>query len=168
MIPLASIPAPDVKSLARSALTVLGSREFMKESRIHLPEASTAALDILRDWAKGDEEGADHDLAPHALLPDHPLEIAIHDWDIMVRAVKARLLVSVGERLAAAPGPQVHDAAELVKSIVLECVTALNQLHTALTHERGQHALDLFDAQASQASEKDECPGTASLVTASL
>lgn len=146
MIRLASAPAPNLKLLARSALTMLSSSQLMKESNCELPATSAAALDVLRDWAKGRGEGLDdahlgpileRQLEPQ--VPDHPLDITVADWDVLFRAVKIRLMLSVGEKLAAsAPPSQAGEAAELVQSIVLECVSALNQLHLALTHERGQ------------------------------
>lgn len=146
MIRLASSPAPNLKLLARSALTMLSSSQLMKESNCELPATSAAALDVLRDWAKGGGEGTDEirlgpilerQLEPQT--PDHPLDIAVADWDVLFRAVKIRLMLSVGEKLAAAAPPsQAGEAAELVQSIVLECVSALNQLHLALTHERGR------------------------------
>lgn len=145
MIRLASAPAPSLKLLARSALTMLGSPELLKESRCELPAGSAAALDVLRDWAKGDGEGADDihlaslpERQLEALAPDHPMDIAVIDWDVLFRAVRARLMLSVGEKLAAAPRSQAEEAAELVQSIVLECVGALHQLHLALIQERGQ------------------------------
>lgn len=146
MIRLASSPAPNLKLLARSALTMLSSPELMKESRCELPATSAAALDVLRDWAKGDGESReDAGLASplerqiQALTPDHPLDIAVADWDALFRAVKIRLMLSVGEKLVATTPPsQAAEAAELVQSIVLECVGALQQLHQALTHERSQ------------------------------
>jgi len=146
MIRLASSPTPNLKLLARSALTMLSSPELMKESRCELPATSAAALDVLRDWAKGEGEGTHdaHLASPlerqlEALTPDHPLDIAVTDWDVLFRAVKIRLMLSVGEKLTAtAPASQAGEAAELVQSIVLECVGALHQLHRALTHERGQ------------------------------
>ena len=146
MIRLASAPAPKLRLLARSALTMLSSPQLMKESNCELPATSAAALDILRDWAKGDGEGAGDGHAgflpekqSEPLKPDHPLDIAVADWDVLFRAVKIRLMLSVGEKLAAsAPASEAGEAAELVQSIVLECVSALNQLHLALTHERGR------------------------------
>jgi hypothetical protein len=102
-------------------------------------------LDVLRDWAAGDGE-RDHDahLASRparqleALIPDLPLDIAITDWDLLFRAVMVRLMLSVGEKLAAAPRSQADEAAEMVQSVVLECVGALHQLHLALMQERHQ------------------------------
>lgn len=146
MIRLSSAPAPKLKLLARSALTMLSSPQLMKESNCELPATSAAALDILREWAKGGGEGADDAIPASAferqlepLKPDHPLDITVADWDVLFRAVKIRLMLSVGEKLAAsAPPSQAGEAAELVQSIVLECVSALNQLHEALTQERGR------------------------------
>lgn len=156
MIRLASSPAPNMKLLARSALTMLSSPELMKASNSRLTETSDAALDALRDWAKGN--GNDIDIrpsdavAPAALAPDQPLEIAIKDWDILFRAVEARLLLSVGDKLASVPKSRANDTAELVQSTVLECVTALHQLHIALTQERDQRDTShQVDPQATQA-----------------
>ena len=160
MIRLASAPAPNLKLLARSALTMLSSSQLMKESNCELPATSAAALDVLRDWAKGDGEGPDDahlgsilekQLEP--LKPDHPLDIAIADWDVLFRAVKIRLTLSVGEKLAAVPPSQAGEAAELVQSIVLECVGALNQLHQALTQERGRRDPSATLAPGAQATE---------------
>ena len=160
MIRLASSPAPNIKVLARSALTMLSSPELMKVSNSRLPETSAAALDVLRDWAKGESDEIDIRSASGATVlaafaPDRPLEIAIKDWDVLFRAVEARLLLSVSHRLASVPKSQATEAAELVQSIVLECVAALHQLHIALTQERDQRdqrdPSHRVDAQATQA-----------------
>lgn len=156
MIRLASSPAPNMKLLARSALTMLSSPELMKASNSRLSETSDAALDALRDWAKGngddiDARPASDAVAPAAFAPDQPLEIAIKDWDVLFRAVEARLLLSVGDKLASVPKSRASDAAELVQSTVLECVTALHQLHIALTRERDQRdSSHRVDAQVAQ------------------
>ena len=145
MIRLASSPVPNPKLLARSALTMLNSTEFLEESRRELPASSAAVLDVLRNWAAGDG-GSDHGARRASLptrqfeapIPDYPLDIAITDWDLLFRAVMVRLMLSVGEKLAVAPKPQAGEAAELVQSVVLECVDALHQLHLALVQERHQ------------------------------
>ena len=157
MIRLASSPEPNMKLLARSALAMLSSPALMRASNSRLSETSDAALDALRDWAKGD--GEDIDILPAsgavplaAFAPDHPLEIAIKDWDVLFRAVETRLLLSVGNSLASVPKSKASDAAELVRSTVLECVTALHQLHVALTQERDQRDTShQVDPQATQA-----------------
>ncbi len=66
------------------------------------------------------------------------LDDSVHDWDMMFRAVKARLTAAVGQVLVATPGLQPQVAAVLVQTVVLECVSALSQLHASLTQERGQ------------------------------
>jgi hypothetical protein len=72
-------------------------------------------------------------------------DVAIEDWDILLDAVKARLKLTVGEE----PGPQGQDEARRVRDSVLECVAALDQLHTTMTHELDRarsvrHRTDLF------------------------
>jgi len=145
MIRLASSPAPNPKLLARSALAMLNSTGFLTESRREVPGASAAVLDVLRDWAAGDgERGHDAPLASRparqleARLPDYPLDIVITDWDLLFRAVMVRLMLSVGEKLAAPPRSQAGEPAEMVQSIVLDCVDALHQLHLALMQERAE------------------------------
>ena len=145
MIRLASSPAPNPKLLARSALAMLNSAEFPKEPRRELPGTSAAVLGILRDWAAGDgERGHDALLASRparqleARLPDYPLDLVITDWDLLFRAVMVRLMLSVGEKLAAPQRSQAGGPAEMVQSIVLECVDALHQLHLALMRERAE------------------------------
>lgn len=65
-----------------------------------------------------------------------PAPVAIADWDDLLGAVKARLRLLVGESAGApAFGPE-PDAAVRVQAGVLECVSALDQLHLTLLHER--------------------------------
>lgn len=82
------------------------------------------------------------------------LDASVHDWDLMFRAVEDRLSSAVGQVLVATPGLEPQTATVLVQTIVLECVTALGQLHEALTQERGRrHQLEheTANAQASLA-----------------
>lgn len=82
-------------------------------------------------------------------------DIAIGDWDVLMHAVKARLRLTVGERLPA--------GAEPVRSSVLECVLALDQLQATLQHALGrsqQLALELFDTQTVLAQVRRELAGT--------
>lgn len=113
----------------------------MQESNARVSDNGTAALEVLRDWAKGD--GSESRLAQQpeaqAETPARPLEISAEDWDVLFRAVETRLASSVGEPAAAPIGSQAHDAAALVRSTVLECVAALHQLHMSLGLERDRH-----------------------------
>ena len=74
------------------------------------------------------------------VLPQNPPDQGLaltEDWDIMFRAIQVRLVKAVGDRLDAAPAPAPDDAAGRVQVCVLECVTAMAQLHAALKHQRG-------------------------------
>lgn len=69
------------------------------------------------------------------------LSTAIADWDVMFSAVQNRLQRSVGERLGQAPDVPPHSAelsASLVQAVVLDCVSALDQLHASLQQERSR------------------------------
>ncbi len=73
--------------------------------------------------------------------PAQRLSITVADWDVMFDAVRSRLIQSVGERLGELPDVPQHSAelsASLVQAVVLDCVSALDQLHAALRQERSQ------------------------------
>lgn len=84
---------------------------------------------------------------PMTRLPDRPQftstnpgaavspNVAIEDWDVLFTAVKARLWL-IGQPQDA-PGPESPpaDALQLVRASVLECVQALDQLHTTAQDE---------------------------------
>jgi len=65
-------------------------------------------------------------------------DVAIGDWDVLLCAVKARLRLSVSETFATPLEPHLHDQAERIRSSVLECVDALDQLHETLSDEFGR------------------------------
>lgn len=67
--------------------------------------------------------------------PDVPADVAAREWDDLLSAVKARLKQTVGEPLVGELASATQDAAGRVRASVLECVAALDQLHTTLTHE---------------------------------
>ena len=69
--------------------------------------------------------------------PPDPQRIPAHDWDAMFRAIQERLVKTVGDRPDSAPPPAADDAAGHVQVAVLDCVTAMAQLHAALLRERG-------------------------------
>lgn len=65
----------------------------------------------------------------------------VADWDALYNAVETRLRHVVGEQLGMQPDVPEHAAslsASLVQAVVLDCVSALDQLHTALQQERRQ------------------------------
>lgn len=74
------------------------------------------------------------------VLPQNPPDsgpISAQDWDAMFRAIQVRLVKTVGDRPDSAPPPAADDAAGHVQVAVLDCVTAMAQLHAALVRERG-------------------------------
>ncbi len=89
---------------------------------------------------KNDERGA---------RPGHSIEVAIIDWDLLFRAVIAKLRQTGGTTALFEPLP--HDAPGAVQAQVLQCAAALDQLHATMLHqvERGR-ALEaaLRDAQS--------------------
>ncbi len=69
------------------------------------------------------------------------LSMAPADWDMLFDAVAARLRHAVGEDLHKPPEVPAWSAslsASLIQAEVLDCVSALHQLHVALSHERSQ------------------------------
>ncbi|WP_092007616.1 hypothetical protein [Polaromonas sp. OV174] len=133
---------PTFKNQSQSTLKRLSSEAFFHESKHHAPEAGMAETVRAQDHAFVDTT----QVGPLARLPppSHPLNIAIGDWDELFRAVEERLTLIVGTRPAGTPEPQMRDTAGRIQVVVLECVSALDQLHTALTHERLRcHQLEL-------------------------
>ena len=100
--------------------------------------------------------------APQPLLPDPSSDVAFGDWNDLFSAVKSRLTTSVGE-LSALAEPQARGKADQIRASVLECVGALDQLQTTLTHEtarRQQLELEVFEAQTAVALAHAELVGT--------
>ena len=130
--------APGAANLAYLASTMPISGGLGPDPRSHYAGAA-AAINISFACARGHDADTGDGvalLAASALLPGQSREIANDDWDAMFRAVELRLRQTVGERLAVMPELQPHHAAGRVQAIVLECVEALEQLHTALMLER--------------------------------
>jgi diguanylate cyclase (GGDEF)-like protein len=129
------------------------------------PEARPAAIDGPRVRARAGEPGVDAKVVALAriALPDLASDIAIGDWDALFSAVTARLRLSVGGSPAATPEPPLQGEAVKVRASVLECMTALEQLHTTLAHELGrrqQLELEVFDAQTALAQARADLSGT--------
>lgn len=83
------------------------------------------------------------DQLPGHLAP-HPAGIAADDWDVLFRAVRARLRSTVA-------GPVTAASADLnsvlrTQDAVLDCVEALECLHAALDDGRGGIRRGFFQA----------------------
>jgi diguanylate cyclase (GGDEF)-like protein len=88
-------------------------------------------------------------------------ELEFGNWEALLSAVKARLRSSVDERLAVPDDG--HGTAARVRAQVLECVAALEHLHTILTRELvrcRQLRQAVLAAQAALAQARTELAGT--------
>ena len=100
---------------------------------------------------------------PRAPLPCLPADVAVNDLDDLLDAVKARLRQCVGERLASNAELRALDEAGRVQANVLECVLALDHLHTTLSHEldrRVQLDMQLWAVHKALAQARMELAGT--------
>lgn len=90
-------------------------------------------------------------------------DVAVGDWDDLMNAVKVRLRETVAEATLETSEPALEHAAEAMRTSVLECVAALDQLHSTLVHELGrcrQLKLEVLSAQSALAQARSELLGT--------
>ena len=74
-------------------------------------------------------------------------DVSIDDWDALLCAVMDRLRQTVGESLT----QPMNGSAVPVRASVLECVEALDQLHTTLKHVlAAQSRIDVRDTRSRQ------------------
>ena len=66
-------------------------------------------------------------------------EIEDEDWDSLFGAVEERLRGTVDTLDSITPQLASQDKLSRIKSVVLDCVSSLDALHTALRHDRGRH-----------------------------
>ena len=64
------------------------------------------------------------------------LQIPIDDWDALFRSIQVRLTKVVGELPAPALPLEAADTTGHIQAVVLDCVSAMGQLHAALARER--------------------------------
>lgn len=97
------------------------------------PAPGAVVVDIDSARIKADVVAADA-----AERADIATDVAIGDWDMLLRAVKLRLRSSAQPR----PGhePHAREALGLMRADVLRCVAALDQLHATMSHhiDRGR------------------------------
>lgn len=166
---------------AESAWMMLHFKDFRPRLKAFLPVARVApaapvakaapALDIVSQRAS---MAALFDDAKLALLitppPAEPSsDVSIADWSDLISAVKDRLTLIVRDSPAAsavaavtATELRLRDRAAWVQAGVLDCVSALDQLHSTLTHELArcrQVERDAFEARIALAREREELIG---------
>ena len=88
----------------------------------------------------------------HIPVPCLPADVAVGDLDDLLNAVRAKLRLTVADRLAQIPELRALEAATAVQASVLECVAALDQLHLTFSHELARRqALEIEVAEAKAA-----------------
>jgi hypothetical protein len=131
------LPGIKVRSFAHRAMKAFG---FVNLNRMFEPRGPESVMPMAAP-----ERPAEHHegrISPQPLLrvlrqslPD-PRLISPEDWDAMFRAIQVRLVAAVGDRSDSARPPAEDDKAGHVQVVVLECVTAMAQLHAALKLQR--------------------------------
>lgn len=94
--------------------------------------------------------------------PAEPVDVAMRDWGDLFAAVKSRLRSTVGDCQTITGNLESQTSAGQVQASVLQCVSALDQLHITIEHEltrRQRIELDLFDAQTALAQVRSEIEG---------
>jgi diguanylate cyclase (GGDEF)-like protein len=118
---------------------------------------SVHPLTCLAPWPVRWSAGLPYD-APPALAPG----LLMGDWNELLGAVKARLRLSVGDPPPAAAEAVPDVVARGVRTSVLECAAALDQLHLSLRQELGRLQrleLEMSDARAALAQARAELAG---------
>ena len=94
--------------------------------------AYVALINKEREHADGDGDGvvarAPVDQRMDTRVPFTVSDVAIEDWDDLFRAVTARLTLTFDK-------PQASTVSARLREVALECVEALEQLRTTMTHE---------------------------------
>jgi diguanylate cyclase len=101
--------------------------------------------------------------AAPATASELAFDVAIGDWDDLLSAVKSRLGTTAAALLEAAAQQRGHHGFESSQVSVLECVTALDQLHITLRHEldrRGVLEQELAALKATLAQARRDLLGT--------
>lgn len=131
----AAIHASKMKNLTRRAQKMLGFLDFAQDATCRHLTPFRAALDL--PWATT-EAAIDWPVLPHPAGASAPSlqDIATEDWDVLFRAIEERLGAMVADKPGAPLALFTHETAARNKVVVLECISAMEQLHTALTHER--------------------------------
>ena len=86
-------------------------------------------------------------------------DVSVSEWDEFFSAVEARRTSTVGELLAVLPETSASMATNRIRTSVLECVTALHQLHSTVTHEparRQRLVRELIDTRTARADARSE------------
>lgn len=130
-----AIHATKVKKIAHKVLKALGFTNLntLFKSDHHVPVAFLLGPPHSPTAIHTNDAKATHSESQQT--PD-PLQISVADWDVLFHAIQLRLRNAVGDCLPSVPPSQTGDTVGRVQITVLECITAMEQLHVALRHER--------------------------------
>ncbi|AYQ29636.1 MULTISPECIES: hypothetical protein [unclassified Polaromonas] len=134
-------PLPGIKarSAAYEAMKSLG---FVNLNRLFESRSRQSGAPVQAGSGEAEAEALQGRSGAQPLLralrgdPPDPRLIQAEDWDMMFRAIQARLVTAVGDRPDSARAPAAGDAAGHTQVTVLECVHAMGQLHAALKLQR--------------------------------
>ena len=157
--------AAQATNLVHAPTTVAHAENRSPEGRFCRPGARDIAAVMPWDYASFAGRGIATSMA--SLMPTIqsgiPADVAIEDWDVLMSAVKERLRVNVSERLALIHEGAPNDVADQVRTSVLECSDAIDQLRATQEHElsrRQQLELEVFDARSALAQARVELAKT--------
>lgn len=137
------------KTLTQAALTMLNSEIPVPHRQTAHAELDGVAVDASRAHVLGKVNGHASEASTAPALDGASTDVAMDDWDDLFRAVKARLRRIVAERPGAKTETDLQDALSQIRTGVLECVGAMEQLQSTLVHEasrRHQLEIDFIDA----------------------
>jgi diguanylate cyclase (GGDEF)-like protein len=123
-----------------------------------MPVTHGALGALARPWLPDGIDTDDH-AAASAVLPG---DVGIADWDALFGAVTTRLRV-IAEPRSEPQGPPLPAAADSARAHVLECVSALDQLHSTLRHELDrclQVERELLEVHAALAQSRGQTVGS--------
>lgn len=124
----ASLPIRQVRHLAHKALKALGFVNFGLLFQVPGPAPATLVPSTeLPAQGTGEADSVQDSLCR--------LQIPCGDWDLLFRSVQLRLTTAAQERLASDLSSQGGEAAAHFHAVVLDCVSDMDQLRTALTLE---------------------------------
>jgi diguanylate cyclase (GGDEF)-like protein len=135
---------------------------FGRAPRSHLLWSTTIVdWDNLLSAVKEVEAVDDTSKEPSASLTSR--DIAAEDWEALMNAVKARLERAVADLPHEAPDQAPKHTPGFIRSSVLECVAALDHLHSTLLHELArcqQLKREVLNAQSALIQARSELVGT--------
>ena len=138
---------PDALPLNERSSAFIDSAAFLNfvrlKSRVASREGSAkkgaATGTNVGEALKAPSADQDKAIAFPAISGAMEVEIEPEDWDSLFGAIEERLRGTVETLDSANTQLASQDKLSRIKSVVLDCVSSLDALHTALRHDRGLH-----------------------------